>query len=126
MAVKQREYLLSVDQFNQPQQVNDRTAVSLLLVRLILLQPGSDPLHPDMGVGIKNYRYSVNQLEELQQRITDQISTYLPEYSYADIRLVPNRADLLCNIEITIDDTMYIYDSTTAPVPIRIQDIVSN
>ena len=76
--IKEREYLCSVDKFNKPVVRTKQSAIALLLLRLIILEPGSDPLHPDMGVGIRRYRYTMNTLNELKQRIKDQIDTYIP------------------------------------------------
>ena len=53
--VKEREYLMSVNKINEPVVETEQRAIALLLLRLILLEPGSDPLHPDMGVGITKY-----------------------------------------------------------------------
>ena len=122
MSVLQREYLFSVNQYNEPLVVEGKAAIALMLIRIILLEPGSDPLHPKMGVGIKNYRYSFNQLEELKAKVEEQIRTYLPEFQNATVAL--NRTeDKLCNIEITINDVVYIYDSATAPVAISLEEI---
>ena len=82
--IKEREYCMSVDNFKRPLVYKNQQAIAVLLTRLILLNPGSDPLHPDMGVEIK---------------VTE---------------------DKLCNIEITIDDVMYVYDSSEAPIPITL------
>ena len=119
--IKEREYLFSVSKFNKPVIYDKKRAIGLLLIRLILLEPGSDPFRPDMGVGIKNYRYAMGKLDELKQRIQDQIETYLPCFNSANISIVqtPNH---LCNIEITIDDTIYVYDSNEAPLPISLSD----
>lgn len=122
MAIKEREYLFSVDKFNKPVVYNQKRAIGLLLTRLILLDPGSDPLHPDMGVGIRKYRYTMNTLEELKKRVKDQIETYLPCFPSSDVTLILT-PDKICNIEIRIDDTTYVYNSNEAPVPIRIEDV---
>ena len=120
--VKEREYLFSVNVFNEPVEKTGQHAIALLLVRLILLNPGSDPLHPDMGVGIQQYRYTMNTLPELKKRVEDQIATYLPMFNSAkvDLTITP---DKMCNINISFDDTVYIYDSHDCPVPIRIEDL---
>lgn len=125
MAVKQREYLFSVNEFNEPSKVENKSAVALLLVRLIMMDPGSDPLHPDMGVGIRKYRYGLDNLDELQKRVEDQIQTYLPNFQNADVTLI-RTPDKVCNIEITIDDTTYVYDSSTAPIPISLEQLKNN
>lgn len=120
--VKDREYLFSIDSFNHPIVYTGQKAIGLLLTELILRQPGSDPLHPELGVGITNYRYTMDQLSELKARIQDQANTYLPEdYKCSDITLVTT-PDHLCNIEITINGTVYVYNSSEAPVKITIED----
>lgn len=124
MAVKEKEYLFSIDSFKEPKVVTGKTAIGLLLVRLILLDPGSDPLHPEMGVGIKNYRYAFGKLDELKDRVQAQISTYLPSFSEAKVDITI-QDDHTCNIEITINDTMYVYNSNEAPVPITIDSAKS-
>ena len=121
--VKEREYLMSVNKINEPVVETKQRAIALLLLRLILLEPGSDPLHPEMGVGITKYRFSVDTLEELRSRIDNQISTYLPDFLASEINIVIN-SDRTCNVEITIDDTIYTYDSKNAPVPITLTDMI--
>ena len=122
MAVKHREYLFSVNEFNEPKKVENKSAIALLLVRLIMMDPGSDPLHPDMGVGIRNYRYSADNLEDLRSRVQTQIETYLPEFQNANVAII-RTPDKVCNIEISIDDITYVYDSSTAPIPITLDDV---
>lgn len=124
MALKRKEYLLTVDKYNRPFSVTGNEAVSLNLVRLILLNPGSDPLHPEMGVGLKNYRYALS-LSELTKRIEDQINTYLPQYTNASVDII-RTPDRVANIEITIDDTVYVYDSSNMPISIDLDQIQSS
>ena len=119
--IKEREYLFSVDKFKKPIVYTKKRAIGLLLTRLILLDPGSDPLHPEMGVGIRKYRYTMNTLEELRKRVKDQIDTYLPCFPSSNVNLTLT-PDHTCNIEITIDDTTYVYNSNEAPIPITIDD----
>ena len=120
--IKEREYLLSTNSFKTPVVCTQKKAIGLLLVRLILLEPGSDPLHPDMGVGIRSYRYSMNTLDKLKARVEEQIKNYLPCFPAANVTII-NTPDHKCNIEITIDDTVYVYDSNEAPVPITLEDV---
>ena len=110
--VKQREYLLTVDEFSNPQVVEGKSAVALLLSRLILLDPGSDPLHPDMGVGIRRYRFNSNKdnLQTLQTAIEKQVDTYLPTFQGSEVQLIMND-DKTMNINITVGDTTYVYSS---------------
>ena len=117
--IKEREYLLSTTVLNQPEVYEQQQAIAMLLMRLILLNPGSDPLHPDMGVGIINYRYAMGRLDELKQRVKKQIDTYLPCFPAGNVEIVIN-SDKTCDIIITINDVQYKYFSNEAPIPITI------
>lgn len=109
MAVERKEYLLTLDNFNRPAEVIGGKAVAYLIARLILMEPGSNPLHPDMGVGlVSRYRYS-NKVEELKAAIKDQISLWLPDFvSDTDIALVIT-PDKVLNVEIILSSTNEIY-----------------
>lgn len=124
MAIQDREYLFTINDFNEPKVVNGSEAVGLRLTNLLLMNPGSDPLHPEMGVGLKNYRYGLSVLDQLRDRISDQIKTYLPMYAGADVQII-RTPDKVCNIEITVDGVVYVYDSKSAPIPIGLEDIVN-
>lgn len=125
MAIRQREYLLSTNEFNEPGQLTGKAAIGILLVRLILMDPGTDPLHPTMGVGIRKYRHGINNIDELRKIIQNQIETFLPCYQNATVAIIVN-PDKTCNIEITINDVVYVYDSSIVPVPITLSDIENN
>lgn len=124
MALKNREYLLSVDSYNNPFVIKDNEAIALNLVRLLLLEPGSDPFRPDMGVGLKSYRYALT-LDELNDRITEQIQTYLPQYQSAEVNIV-RTPERVANIEITLGDVVFIYDSSSMPIPIDLDYVRTN
>lgn len=123
MAINNREYLFSINERNEPTVLSGNRAIGMYLIELITMNPGSDPLHPNMGVGIEKYRYGVDNLEELRTVVEKQINTYLPIYAGADVTLVET-PDHLINIEISIDNTTYIYDSESAPIPITLQNIM--
>ena len=110
--VKQREYLLTVDNFSNPQVVEGKSAIALLLSRLILLEPGSDPLHPGMGVGIRKYRFNSEKdiLNTIQRDIENQVNTYLPTFQGSEVQLSLTDEKTL-NINITVGDTTYVYSS---------------
>lgn len=123
MAIREKEYLFSANKFQQPIVYSGPRAIGLLLIRLILLDPGSDPLHPEMGVGIRRFRYGMDNLNTLTQRIKEQIDTYLPCYPASDVTLVQT-PDHFVNIEITINDVVYVYNSQEAPIPITLENIM--
>lgn len=82
------EPLLSVDKYYKPLVAKDENYATLLLVRLILLEPGTFQTHPDCGVGlVSKFRYATDvDMVELQKRIKDQIMLYLPQYSLVNVK----------------------------------------
>ena len=117
-----KEYLLTTNEFLVPDSVEGSNAYGLLLLRLLLLQPGQNPLHPDMGVGLKDQRYSLNELDSLRKKIEQQIRTYLPFYQSVDIdfKISPEK---YINIEINLDNTVYVYNSANTGNPISLSEV---
>lgn len=124
MSIKDREYTFSVDKYKNPNTVTDINAKALRLMELIMMEPGDDPLHPDMGVGIKSYRYSFTEIDVLEKRIADQIRTYLPFYQNIEVTGTMNK-DKTINVTIKLDGVAYVYDSATSSKPITLSDIRS-
>lgn len=102
MEKQTKEACLTTDEFNKPRILEGRDAISTLLVHLILLEPGTYPSRPEMGVGIvSRYRYSdTADIAQLALDIEDQISTFLPEFEGVDIDVSTEKND---NNEILID-----------------------
>ena len=125
--VKQREYLLSVNEFSNPQVVEGKSAIALLLTRLLLLEPGSDPLHPDMGIGIKNYRFNNDKdiLSELKKEINNQLEIFLPTFQGSEV-ILGLTEDKILNIDITVGDTTYVYSSEVDNTIDTLDDIEAN
>ena len=122
MSIKDKEYSCSINEFNLPKSVNGNDAIGARLMELIMMEPGDDPLHPDMGVGLKTYRYGINNLSDLKNRVQNQIETYLPFYQNVDIAIIQT-PDKVCNIEISIGNTVFVYDSKDSTKPITLSDI---
>lgn len=74
------EFALSLDSFLNPTTYKGRSAVEILICRLILLEPGTIETHPDMGVGIVSRFRNMKETElpELDAEITKQMTKYLP------------------------------------------------
>lgn len=122
MSIKNKEYSFGVDKFNKPIVLKDKKAIGTRLMELIMMEPGDDPLHPDMGVGLRTFRYGVHNLEELRARVQKQIETYLPFYQNADIAII-RTPDKVINIEISLGGMKYIYDSNNTSKPITLEDL---
>lgn len=104
-----REYLIDTDAFGQPKTVYSKKAIGVLIVRLLLLEPGTDPMRPEMGVGIvSRYRYMFpTRITELQNNIADQLAKYLFPYQRVDISMEVIDKEL--RMKISIDDDTYQY-----------------
>lgn len=109
-----KEPILSTNNFKQPTVLTGQDAISTLLVRIILLEPGTFPEHPGMGVGLRSkYRYQlIKNLDNLRKRISEQINTYLPTYRGANITVEATQGQELV-ISIEIDGTLYKYETTS-------------
>lgn len=105
--VTYREYFLGVDEFNHPKVYKNEDATYVLLIRLILLEKGTYPTRPDMGVGlVSRYRYAFNdKIKQLESDITDQIATYLPEFTGVSVKVESDNKIIV--IAITIDKYTY-------------------
>lgn len=122
MSIKNREYSFGVDKFNKPTVVKNEAAIGTRLMELIMMEPGDDPLHPDMGVGLRTYRYGINDLEKLRSRVQSQIETYLPFYQNVDVAII-RTPDKVINIEMSLGGKKYIYDSNNTSKPITLDDL---
>lgn len=83
-----QEHVLSINDFSMPKVYDGSDADYLLIVRLLLLEPGTFQSHPNMGVGLKSkYRFNNDPalLQNLQTDIKNQINNYLPQLSTAEI-----------------------------------------
>ena len=121
-----KEYTLSTNSFKKPRVLKGKPAVATLLVRIILLEPGTDSLQPELGVGlVSKYRFLTESLaSELINDIKNQVSKYLPELQCANVSIDYN-ADKSIIIKITVDDTIYTFDTSQTETPIKLQDFNS-
>lgn len=104
-----KEYVIGTNDFNQPEEYVGKRAVGLLVERLLLLEPGTDPMRPEMGVGlVSKYRYMFpDKLTELKNNVADQLERYLFPYQTVNIKFSIKDKEL--TIDITVDDYTYKY-----------------
>ena len=112
-----KEHVLSLNDFNMPKVFDASNSIYVLIVRIILLEPGTFQRHPEMGIGIKSrYRYGTIDdafLSTLKNDISKQLETYLPSLASTDIVLTVNGNTL--GIIIDTEDGAYVlaYNSDT-------------
>ncbi len=122
-----KEYLLTTNEFMVPDSVKGSDAYGLLLLRLLLLQPGQNPLHPGMGVGLgPKYRFiTEDNMNMLQDRVQNQIDTYLSQdFTVKTTVYMEIKPSHYLKIIITANDTDYIYDTEDSDTPIELSDLL--
>lgn len=99
------EPLLSVDKFHKPVTIKNEDAAILLIVRLILLEPGTFQTHPNMGVGIvSRFRHGLDDdIKQLENEIAKQISKYLPMFSTVRVSVEIDNNNKTVKVYVTSD-----------------------
>ena len=84
-----KEYLLSINEFVQPKILKRDQAAYTDIIRLFLLEPGTNQTHPEMGIGIRSrYRFSdTSEISKLQKEVKDQLAEYLPNLLIMDVQI---------------------------------------
>lgn len=104
------EYLFSTNEFNKPSSVSGAKQIAVDLIRLLLLDPGDDRLHPNMGVGLLS-RYAFctdDDLSSLNTDIQKQVITYLPSASGTAVDCTLTDGKL--NVSVTIDNAQFNFE----------------
>ena len=84
------ENTLWVDDFSKAKEVDELTAVAIRLNNLILMDQGTMPNDPKMGVGIRKYKFEYANTEtiyKLRNDILEQMEMYLPIERNYDINV---------------------------------------
>lgn len=89
-SVDTSEPLLSVDKYYKPLVAEGTDFATLMLIRLILLEPGTFQTHPDCGVGlVSRFRYAFDvDIKKLSNDIKTQIMKYLPQFTLVEVKCV--------------------------------------
>jgi hypothetical protein len=121
------EYLLRTNEYKKPHVLSGRDAIATKLVILLNMKPGTDPMHPEMGVDMPGrYRFcGQDDIDDLQEEINNQIETYFP----IDISLSTNVKVVWDNsvirAHITVDNTVYPF-STSDDGTMSLDDVLGN
>lgn len=121
------ECLLSISPFNTPAELAGVEAWCDLIIRLIMLKPGTYPSLPNMGVGLDSYEYETIDavLGMLVEKINSQVKTYLPDIPVDKIEAVthPWRHDTLIIFIIQFSHQSDL--PTVSVVAHRVQNIIN-
>ena len=121
-----REYVLSVDDYNNAKIFKDEDAIVVAIIRLFLLNPGEIDTHPNMGIGLfRNYRFMFMEDREMLKLDSEkQISTYLPILQGVSVDVEPsitNKKEVV--ISIKTSDTIYSLMTDNGSLNIALSDL---
>lgn len=121
-----KTYTVSVNDIKRGLVETGDRAIALQIVRLCMTEPGTNPLFPELGVGLVKYCMGKTEtdLDDILDHINNQIIRFLPEYRFANIELeISDDTNHTLIINIQINDTVYIYNTAETDTPITLGDL---
>lgn len=85
---KKKEFILDVNDFGQCESVSNLFALARQIQTLFFLEPNTYPNHPEMGIGIGNYKFDFLDsvtLTAIKNKAINQIAQYIPNNDVADV-----------------------------------------
>lgn len=106
------EYLITVDNYKKPKVIRGNKGNYYMILRLMLMEPGTNPLFPLMGLGLRSKSRFVDedQIQELKVKLDQQINTYLPDLIVNNIEMEMDDNKQL-RITISSDTEEYVYNT---------------
>ena len=103
-----KELTMSYDNFKKPIMLENLEALAQIIQNIILIEKGTYPNQPNLGVGISNYLFelgSANTLSDLKIEIEKQISSNInaPEFTIqTDVKMIKSSQELFNSLSISI------------------------
>ena len=84
-----KEFVISTNAFELPKILEGNEAEYTLIIRLLLLEPGTNQNHPDMGIGIRSrYQFSdTSDINNLSTEIKNQMDQFAPQLLATTVEL---------------------------------------
>lgn len=105
------DYPFSVNKISLPNELHNIDALSLYIKKLLLMEKGDYESNPNMGVGIRNYRYNEkSSLDLLKNEIEKQIITFIPFFSNVSVDITSYNNKTV-KFTIVLDDNILAFTS---------------
>lgn len=106
------EYLISVDNYKKPKVVSGNKGNYYTILRLLLMEPGTNPLFPLMGCGLRSKCMFIlrEDLQDVKLLVQKQIETYLSDLLLTSVNIDLDDNKVL-NITISSEVGDYSYSS---------------
>lgn len=105
------ELLIGLNNFNKPAEATGVEAWVKLITNLLFMKKGSYPTDPEMGCDIGKYQYMFidDVKDEIEDLITNQVRTYLPDIPFESVTISSEPTDsgrivLLVVLEFSYDE----------------------
>lgn len=111
--VSLREYTIGVNAYGTPLDYKNFNAIGTLIMRLILLEPGTITHSPKMGVGlISKYRYiQSDKIDGFIQEVKTQIKEYLDATAVVDMDVnITDQNVMVMDMKINSVQFRYYFD----------------
>lgn len=102
-------HLLAKNNFGMPKVLTDSDAEYTNIIYLMLLVPGTFQSHPEMGINIRQYRFSndADLIDTIRANVRQQIDKYLPTLIASEITITSIKNNVL-GIVINTDNGAYV------------------
>lgn len=111
--VSLKEYTLDVNTYGTPLDYKNFNALGTLIMRLILLEPGTITHSPKMGVGlISKYRYmQSDKLDAFVNEVKNQIKDYIDPTAVVDMDVnITDQNVMVMDLKINSAQFRYYFD----------------
>lgn len=113
LILSNKDCSLSINKLNLPKVYENLDALEFQIRKLLLMEKGTYESVPNMGVGIRNYRYNdIDNVNELRDEIQNQITTYLPYFQLVEVT-VKNINNKTVTFNIVLDDNLLQFRSNS-------------
>lgn len=85
-----KEFVLDINSFGTTTNVEQLGGLARMIQTLMLLKPGTYPNHPEMGIGIEDYKFEFldeTTLADISERANSQIKKYIPSNLINDVKV---------------------------------------
>ena len=118
---QKKELTLSINSFNQPEELTGPKAWIRMIMYLVDLNPEDDPNDPEAGIGISQYEFADadDAADEIEDKIISQVHQYFPDIPLASVEVTTSELNdgqtvMMLTILFNPDDS----DLNTAPVAV--------
>jgi len=89
-----KEFILEVGSFKRAKEVGGKVSLARKIQTLLLMDPGTMPNMPEMGVGLSDFRFEGlddTTLNLVRKRVEEQVRRYIPDANLDSVSIFADR-----------------------------------